>query len=54
MLFSVFQNFDFPGCHEGGGGVKGPKMAQNDKEFCVSLCISGTRTHMIVAFGTFV
>ena len=34
------------------GGVKGQKMTQNNKEFCVSLCISVTLHHMIVIFGT--
>ena len=34
--------------------VKGQKMAQSDKKFCVSLQISGTVHHMIVIFGAHV
>ena len=33
-------------------GVKGRKKAQNDKEFYVSLSISGIMPHMVVGFGT--
>ena len=39
--FSFFQKFDFPGFLEGwgmgGGGVKGQKIAKNDKKICVAL-----------------
>ena len=37
FLFSFFQNFGFPGCQ---GGVKGQKMAQDDKKFCLSHLIN--------------
>ena len=32
--------------------IKGQKMAQNDKKFCLSLRIPGTIHHMIVIFDT--
>ena len=32
--------------------LKRQKMAQNDKKFCVSLCISATVHRMTVMFGT--
>ena len=32
MFFSIFQNFDFPGCQ---GGEKAQKMTQNDKKSCL-------------------
>ena len=41
VYFSFFQKFDFPGLLEGwgmgGGGVKGQKIAKNDKKICVAL-----------------
>ena len=41
VYFSFFQKFDFPGFLEGwemgGGGVKGQKIAKNDKKICVAL-----------------
>ena len=33
-VFFIFQNFGFLGC-KGKGVVKGQKMAQNDKKFCL-------------------
>ena len=42
LIFQVFR------------GVKGQKMVQNDKKFCLSLHISGTIYHMIVIYGTHV
>ena len=36
VFFSFFQNFDFVGCY----GVKGQKMDQNDKKFCLSHSVS--------------
>ena len=52
-VFFIFFKFLFSGLlGEGGGGVKGQKMAQNDKTFFVSLHISGTVPHVIVVFGT--
>ena len=48
-VFSFFQNFDFLGV----SGVKGQKMAQNDKKILsVMVHISGTIHHMIVICGT--
>ena len=41
VYFLFFQKFDFPGLLEGwgmgGGGVKGQKIAKNDKKICVAL-----------------
>ena len=53
-IFSIFENFDFLGCLGwgwGGGGVKGRKMSQNDKTFCVTPYISGTIYHTIFIYG---
>ena len=48
-VFSFFQNFDFLGV----SGVKGQKMAQNDKKILsVMVHISRTIHHMIVICGT--
>ena len=54
--FFIFSKFWFSGLLGGGdvkGGVKGQKMAQNDKKV-VSLCISGIVPYMVVVFGTHV
>ena len=52
VLFSFFQNFDFPGCL--GGGKKAKNGRKWQKILSVSLCISGTVHQMIMIFGTHV
>ena len=54
--FSLVRLCDFsvtiPRCYKVVSGVKGQKMAQNDKKFCVTHQISGTIYHMIVIYVT--
>ena len=49
-VFSVFQNFDFLGRQ---GGVKGQKIAQTDKTFCLSNLIF-QEPYMIFIYDTHV
>ena len=50
VFFSIFQNFEFPGCQ----GVKGQKMAQNDKTFCLLYLIFQEPYIMVFISGTHV
>ena len=51
IFFIFFQNLYFRD-HWGGGGVlKGQKMTQNDKKFCLPHSVP-IEAYMIVIFGT--
>ena len=55
IFFPIFQNFDFLGCHGGGGGVKGLKNGpKQQKIMSVVPYISKTIYHMIFIYGTHV